>query len=467
MSDGAVGDGPSTSGGADGPPSSGEDTDDTRTADDGGRPGADAGGTVTELDTRTTNRWTGLAGGVLVAAGAGGLTRTPTLLVLAAFGTALVAYARLARSPAPALAVERRIEPTDPGAGEPVTVELTVSNEGSRTLADVRVADGVPPTARVVDGSARAGVALRPGASRTLVYEVAAGAGVHRFEAATVALRDVVGLVERRVEVAPATDSVSWAAGVSPADLPVEPQTGYPGRTPADRGGAGLAFHSVRDHRPGDPLSRVDWNRLARTGEFATVQYRRREAAAVVVVVDTRYEAALAPGESADTAIERATSAARALFEGLHDAGHQVGLAALPATACWLPPSHGRTHRERGLRLLTEDEAFAAAGSPAGSRTGVGDRVLSELSSAAHVVFLTPLCDEGSYRLARRVAARGNPTTVVSPDPTVADTPGNRLVAAERRDRLSRLREAGVGMYDWPTETPLRAVLDARREGAP
>jgi uncharacterized protein (DUF58 family) len=419
---------------------------------------------VVELDERPTNRWTGLAGGVLVATAAGALTRTPTLLLLAAFGTALLAYARLATPPAPALAVERDIVPTDPGAGEPVTVSLTVRNEGERTLPDVRVVDGLPPTTRVVDGEARAGVALRPGASRTLVYEASASAGVHRFEPVTVALRDAAGLAERRVEADPATDTVTWTEDLPAADLPVEPQTGYPGRTPADEGGAGVAFHSVREHRRGDPLSRVDWRRFARTGEFATVRYRRREAAAVVVVVDTRYEAALAPSESADTATERATSAAAALVEGLHDSGHQVGVAALPATACWLPPAGGRTHRERAQRLLAEDDAFAASGAPASTGESPGDRLLTELSTSTHVVFLTPLCDDGGFRLAQRLAARGNPTTVLSPDPTVADTPGHRLVASERTERLARLRDAGVAAYDWAAGTPLHALLAERRE---
>jgi uncharacterized protein (DUF58 family) len=450
MSDGDSGGGASAGSGADGAENGDGDESDSAT--------------IEQVGERTTNRWTGLSGGVLVAAAAGALSRTPTLFLLAAFGTALLVYARIATPPAATLAVERRLEPADPGVGEAATVELTVRNEGGRTMPDLRIADGVPPTARVVDGSPRAGVALRPGASRTLVYEVGASTGRHRFEPATVALRDVAGLVERRVRVQPDQASVTWTGDLPAADLPVEPQTGYPGRTPADDGGAGVAFHSVREHRPGDPLGRVDWNRLARTGEFATVQYRRREAAAVVLVVDTRYEAALAPSETADTAIERSVGAARALFDGLHDAGHQVGLAALPATDCWVPPGHGRTHRDRTRRRLAEDPAFAGTGSQGGRPGAPGERLLAELSTTTHVVFLSPLCDEASGRLARRLAARGNPTTVVSPDPTVAETPGQRLVAVERRERLSRLREAGVAVYDWAPGESLASLLDARRE---
>lgn len=420
-------------------------------------------GDRTVVAERSTDRWLGLVGAVLVATALGAVTRTPTLLLIAAFGTALLAYGRVISPPAAPVTAERRVETTSPGVGEPVRVELTVRNDGDRTLADVRIADGIPPSTRVVDGTARAGTTLRPGDEHALVYEIAGGPGVHRFEAVTVAVRDAAGLVERRVEVEPESDRITWTEEIPEADLPVEPRTGLPGRTPADSGGDGIAFYSVREHRPGDPLGRVDWRRLAKTGEFATVEYRRREAASVVLVVDTRYEAALAPDETADTAIERSVSAASALFEGLHAAGHQVGLAALPATACWLPPRRGRTHLDQGRELLRQDGAFAVTSGGDAVRARVGERLLSELSASAHVVFLTPLCDDDGYRLARRIAERGNPATVVSPDPTSADTPGGRIAALERGERLDRLRDAGIDVYDWPADASFESVVAGER----
>lgn len=415
---------------------------------------------------RRTDRWVGLVGAVLVATALAALTRTPTLLLVAAFGTAVLAYNGVVRPPEATVAVERRVETRDPGVGQRVSVETTVRNVGDRTLADVRAADGIPPATRVVDGSARAGAVLRPGESVTLAYDLAGGPGAHRFEPATVAVRDVAGLVERRVELDPSPDRLTWTQELSAADVPVEPRTGLPGRTPADRGGAGVAFHSVREHRPGDPLGRVDWNRFARTGDLSTVEFRRREAASVVLAVDTRYEAALAPEETADTAIERSVSAAGALFEGLYAAGHRVGLAALPATACWVPPARGRAHRDRTRRRLTEDPAFAETSSGTAVRGTLGERLLAELPSGAHVVVLSPLCDDDAFRLARRIDARGNPVSVISPDPTATDTPGGRVAALERRERLARLRETGVDVYDWPADAPFERVVadDPTRE---
>lgn len=414
------------------------------------------------VDESETGRWLGLAGAVLAAVAVGIVTRTGTLLVVAGFGTVLLAYARVVSPPAATVAVERRIDPADPGVGESVTVELTVRNVGARTLPDVRVADGVPVSVRVLDGPERAGTALRPGAARTITYEIAGGEGRFRFDPVTVALQDVVGLVERRVHLRPTPDTVTWTRVLPPELLPAFPETGFPGREETDDGGEGLTFHGIREYRPGDPVTRIDWSRRARTGDLSTVQYRRPEAASVLLVVDARREAALAPDDGADTAVERSVTAASALFEGFHDAGHRVGLAALPTTAAWLRPGHGRRHRERGRRLLTESEAFGATGT--GYTVEDGDRLVARTPAGTQVVFLTPLCDETSYRLARRLAERGHPTTVLSPDPTVTDTSGHRVATLERAERLSRLRAAGVRVHDWPAEQSLeRVAARARR----
>jgi uncharacterized protein (DUF58 family) len=420
-------------------------------------------GSVTHVADRTTDRWLGLVGAAAAAAAIGVVTRTPSLLVVAGLGVALAAYGQLVSHPTPTLELTRTIDPVEPGVGEPATVELTVRNVGDRRLPDIRLVDGVPASLRVVDGTARVGTALRPGASRTITYEVAGGEGSCRFEPATVVCRDVAGLVERRVRVAADVNAITWTREIPETLLPVWPKTGYPGREPSDEGGEGVSFYSIREHRPGDPLKRVDWNRRAKTGEFATVEYRHRQAAAVELVVDTRHAAAVSPTDTADTAIERSAQAASALFEGFYEAGHQVGLAALPATACWLPPGRGRQHRTRGRQLLRHHRAFSATGT--GAATGTcGDRLLSELPAAAHVVFLTPLCDHESYRLARRMHARGHPVTVVSPDPTAAGTPGQRLVALEREERLGKLRGAEIPTLDWqPDESFEQVAANARR----
>lgn len=419
------------------------------------------------LSERRTNRWVGLAGAALATAALGLVLRSAGLLLIAGIGVALVAYERVAAPPPVSLALERRFDPAEPGVGESVTVTLTATNVGDRTIADLRLVDGVPDGVRVVDGDARLATALRPGAATTLTYEIHGGRERSSFEPVHVAVRDVAGVVERRARVSAASETLTWPANAGASTVPLSPRRlGAVGNLATGDGGEGLAFHAVREHQPGDPLGRVDWRRLARTGTLATVEFRRERTATVVLVVDARSAAALAPDDRSETAVERSTAAARALVETFADAGHRTGLAALGPTPCWLPPGRGAPHRRRLQDRLDGHPAFAASGSDAspGSSDGGRGRVLSELPGDATVVFLSPLCDGDATGFVRRIAARGRSIAVLSPDPTTTETTGQRLVALERRQRLRTIRSLGVAVHDWDPGESLDRVL-ARAEG--
>jgi hypothetical protein len=58
--------------------------------------------------------------------------------------------------------------------------------------------------------------------------------------------------------------------------------------------------------------------------------------------------------------------------------------------------------------------------------------------------------------------AYGHLVTVVSPDPTTADTPGHRLARVQRRNRISRLRAAGLRVVDWGEESLAAEITRAR-----
>jgi len=405
-----------------------------------------------------TGRWFGLAGAALVAVGVGLLARVPALVLLGGLGVTLGAYDRLAVPPAADVTVRRSLAPTEPSLGERVTVALTVRNDGDRTIPDLRIADGVPDTVRVVEGSASLGTALRPGAETTMTYEIAGGTDRCTFEPATVVVRDVVGVVARRARVAVEPDAVTWERPAGSALLPLVPAVARrPGAVPVDEGGEGVSFYAVREHRSNDPLSRVDWNRYARTGDLSTVEFRREQSATVVVVVDARAAAAVAPRPDAETAVERSTAAAVALVEGLPEDGHAVGVAAYSSQRAWLDPGTTEAHRRRARDLLRTDRAFAAT--PDG-REPDARRLLARLPKAANVVFLSPLCDDDAEAFARRLAAGGHPVTVVSPDPTTTDTAGHRLARLERTERLRRLRAAGLAVHDWGPDEALRRVTE-------
>ena len=414
---------------------------------------------------RETGRWLGIGAVALVAAALGIVTAQPALLLAGGVGGVFVAYTAAAAPPSGDLELVRAVDQLEAAPGDEVTVTVTVTNTGSSTLPDVRLVDGVPAGLEVVDGSPRLGTALRPGRRATVRYTVEAARGVHEFTPATVLLRGLTGAIERETRVA-ATESTrltcvsSLSTGVP---LPLRTQTTqYTGRVPTDTGGPGTEFHAVREYRPGDSLSRIDWRRAARTGEFATVEYRQEQAATVQLVVDTRAEAYVGP-EDEPTAVERSIDAAGETFTSLLATGDQVGLTAFGPVDTWISPGAGDDHRARARHRLATDPAFAPTPPEQPFFATIRfDGLRRRLSPETQVVLFSPVTDEYILSVARRLDAYGHRVTVVSPDPGDPGTPGRALARAERDVRLSTLRGAGIRVVDWGDESLAAAIAAAR-----
>lgn len=137
-----------------------------------------------------TERWVGIEGLVLIAAAAGVFTREAALFLLAGLGVVLLGYARIAAVPEVSLHIERDITDSTPAPDDEVEVTLHVTNEGPRTLFDLRIVDGVPPALAVSDSPARLGTALRPGATATVTYTVTAIRGEHTWDETVAVVRD-------------------------------------------------------------------------------------------------------------------------------------------------------------------------------------------------------------------------------------------------------------------------------------
>ncbi|MFD1586110.1 DUF58 domain-containing protein [Halorientalis brevis] len=410
-----------------------------------------------------TDRWRGIGAATLLASAFALMTRTPALLFVSAAGVSLLAYVRVVSPPPISLSVSRTVSEDDPEQGDDVTVTLTIQNVGERTVPELRFVDGVPPTLRVVDGAASVGTALRPGAATTLRYEVEAGHGRQEFRPATAIGRDVTGVVERRVQVAvTGDDAVGRHPSVSEGNVPSLPTTAarYAGQHTTDRAGPGLTFRSVREYNRGDSVSRIDWRRRARTGELATIEFHEERSLEVVLVVDTRSAAALAPTPNEKTAIERAQAAAAPLFGGLLGEGHRVGIATLGPERAWLAPGRGAAHEHRARELLS---ARPPALSADGGEPEPGAWLRDRLPPHATVVLLMPACDDGVVDLIRRLDATGTTVTVLSPDPTATESAGQQLARLERRVRLRRLRAAGIPVVDWDPSEDLRRTLATAR----
>jgi uncharacterized repeat protein (TIGR01451 family) len=410
----------------------------------------------------STGRLRGASAFALAALGVGTFAGAPAAVFAGAVAVAYVAWGRASSVPSVALAVDRDVSTTTPEPGERVTVTVRVENAGDEPLSDLRVVDGVPAALAVADGTARTQCALDPGETATFEYAVDARRGVHAFEGALAVVRDRAGTVEERHVVSAAT-TLSCVPPLPAAvrSVPLRAHTTqYAGNVETTDGGNGLEFFQTREYRRGDPLSRVDWHRLARTGDLATTEFREERAASVVLVVDARAAGYVAPDPTGPHALDRAVDAAGSLYASLVDSGNRVGIAAVSTSECWLAPGAGREHRERARDLLATNPALSPEPASRNLRvTQSADRLRRRIPDGAQVFFLTPLCDDRAALIARRFEAGGRAVTVLSPDPTLARTPSHRLARVGRRLRVTGLRGAGIRVVDWGWDEPLAVAL--------
>jgi len=405
----------------------------------------------TPLRRSETGRWDGIAGVALaLVVGVGVVARQPGLVLTGAVGVGYAVYARIGEAPEATIEVERTVSDDTPAPGDDVVVTVRAHNVGDAALPDLRLVDGVPPGLEVVDGPARIGTALRPGATAVFEYTVRASRGEHEWEPMRGITRDAAGSQERTTELAAPTRIVCTPELSAGGDLPLRGlTTKYHGRVPTDVGGAGVEFHATREYRRGDPVKRIDWNRRARTGELATLELREERAATVVLLIDARESAYAASEPDADTAVEASVEAAGQAFTALLDGGDRVGIATLGPRDCWLSPGAGTAHAARGRETLATDPALAPTPVEGVLPVAVVPAVPPAASGRRAGALFTPLLDDSAASLARRIDAHGHLVTVLSPDVTAGDTPGTRLVAFERRERLRELRGAGIRTTEW------------------
>ena len=405
-----------------------------------------------------TTRWRGVLAISLAALTVGLLSDRPDVLLLAVVGVVFGAYPQVTGAPEPSVRIERRLDDVTPRRGGEVAVTVTISNDGDRSLFDLRVVDGVPPALSVSDGSPRHATAIRAGSSRSFTYTVTAERGKHRFEPATVVARDLSGEHEAEATVAAETEIDCTASTTS---APMRRQT-LPavGRVTSDRGGSGVEFHRTREYQRGDAISRIDWKRYARTGDPTTIEFRREQAASVVLLVDARAAAYRSrPGEP--HAVAFGVSAARQLAETLVQQHNRVGAAAIGRSLAWVPPGAGEAHADDVEALFATHEAFASTPpSEPADHAGQLERLRDRLPDGSQVILFSPLTDDDVVAVARRLDVEDHRVSVVSPTVTATDSPARRLAGAERRRRIGALRNADVPVIRWDPERPLAAAID-------
>lgn len=433
------------------------------------QPDADDDGDVVESEVRRTGRWRGIVAIALLAGSMGVLAARPLVILMGIVGAAFAGYPRLMGTPKPTVRIERELDDDTPDRGDEVEVTVRVTNTGRWPLSDVRIIDGVPPVLAVRDGSPRHATFLWPGRSTEFSYTLGAEYGRHQFVPATVIARDISGGRELSATVQSAERTVLTCTDAVP-EVPLRKRTQYDfGRLVTDDGGSGIEFHRTREYQQGDPMSRVDWKRFARTGQLTTIEFREERAASVVLLIDARPSAYRASAEGEPHGLAYNLAGAEQLLTALGDTRDYVGLAAIGRDFCWLSSGAGVEHELTARELLAAHPTLSTIPPDEEDVTDPEEQATElrkRLARDTQVILLSPLTDEFVTSLALSLEADSHPVTVVSPDVTSDATPGSRLARVERDNRIHSLREAEIPVVDWTPDQPLGTSIVHAQEVA-
>ncbi len=259
-----------------------------------------------------------------------------------------------------------------------------------------------------------------------------------------------------------------------------KPTIALPGRDDADGlGGSGVEFHSIREYRAGDPLNRLDWRRLAKTGELTTVQFREEQATTAVVIIDVRRLNRVTPQPGHPNGASNCVYASERLYDALTNANIDTSVTAIGVDdddkIPWSSPSNGggtvaattavfeaaqqAVDTDEPRVVPTEPTSPAAAITDGGTDDRTGE-LLTHLPQDAHVILVSPVLDTWPVTFARSLAVRNRDLLVLSPDVAPNDSPGQFIAGTNRSLHLHDIELTGAKTVDWTLDDPLALALN-------
>ena len=412
---------------------------------------------------------------LLVALGI--LTSTKLLLITAVLPIAFMVQGAIGWAPnlGDRIETKRTISPENPYPGQPVEVDISITNTGKTPIPDVRFADGVPEELGVTSGATRGGGVLRSGASLSQKYTLVADRGVYEFGELSIRARNISGSRVTNESTEPKGDG-SFECRVTVDDVPLPNETTpRVGQLATDSGGPGIEFYATRKYRPGDPVNRIDWRQYAKRGVLSTIEYREQRAAHVVTVTDSRPTAHVAAEATQPTGATLSAYAATRAIEVLISEGHTVSVGALgienphrnTGPPAWVAPDDRGSFQARvaevcneaATEIITSNEGTQLK-ADGGDRTS---RIRSLTPAGAQVMIFSPLTDEYIVNLVEVLRADGHTVTVLSPDITPENVEG-RVTSLQRSARLNQLRRLGASVVDWSQDEELPIALSRALE---
>jgi uncharacterized protein (DUF58 family) len=359
------------------------------------------------------------------------------------------------------LSVTREVFPDYAPQGTPITVKLTITNQGA-AIDELVVQDVLPDGVTKIGGKPSAIFFLEAQGRLELEYTVEARRGEYTDYTALVYTRDFLNFFEQpsvyrtapRLIVAPRYPKLDR--------IKIRPfQTrGFAGPIAARQGGTGIDFWGVREYQTGDPQRQINWKLAARSYQELYVNiFEQERVADVGVILDARQRAnALTPGGSL---FEHSVRAAAALAVNFLNDGNRVSLLVYGSGMYRVFPGYGKTQRDRILRTLAR--AKPEINYALESLEYLPTRFFPAKSQ---IVIVSPLLPE-DVPVIVRIRAHGYAVMVISPDPVSYESaiygdstsPAYRIADAERTFTLRQLQERGVQVVNWHIDQPLEGTI--------
>jgi uncharacterized protein (DUF58 family) len=362
-----------------------------------------------------------------------------------------------------ALAVRREVFPDYAPQGTPITVHLTVTNEGC-AIDELRVEEVLPGGAAQLDGKSAAVCALAPQGKIELEYTMSAGRGEYETYEVRTSASDSLHLFDQTLIYRPPAHFVVHPRYPKLDRIPIRPpQTrGFAGPIAARQGGTGIGFWSVREYQPGDSPRQINWRLAARSyQELYTNIFEQERVADVGLILDARHLTnVITPSGSL---FEHSVRAAAALAENFLDDGNRVSLLVYGSGLARVFPGYGRIHRDRILKALAK--ASPGLNYAMENLANLPTRIFPARSQ---IVMISPLVPD-DIPVIVRMRARGYAVLVISPDPVSYESaryqdfnsPAYRLAFAERNLMLRQIRRSGVQIVNWNVNQPLETAVGA------
>lgn len=362
------------------------------------------------------------------------------------------------------LSIERKLDAERAAPGQPVTVELSITNHGS-TIQELLLRDPLPDFTTVTEGAASRVVSLKKNETLHWKYTFTGRRGFYQFTHTQATASDPLGLLSV-LQSLPTNGQIlilPMAPRVRRIVIRTRVTRVYSGTIPARQGGAGIDFFGVREYQPGDPQHAVNWRISARHPQalFAN-EYEQERVADVGIILDARRHVNQLGAHL--TIFDESILAAASLSDAFLSSGNRVGLLIYGQFINWTLPGYGKQQRECILHAL-------ARAVPGESQAFAGIYIPARLFPAkSQLVFISPLVADDVQPLVR-LRAKGYSLIVVSPNAVrfeLATLPSSetirqaaRVLSMQRRITLQRLRHAGIQVVDWDVTHPFEQVVES------